>query len=218
MNVIKHTKYIWEVEDFISHAEIDNFLGMFEFYNPDLLAGFRDKLNRNNDTYVCTEHPELDNTAWEWINKANQFYVTENKWIFHKWEKDKLFMDKGKDWGCEWDGQNVVRMYNENDSYEWHCDQLSTSIAEFSYILYLNDDFEGGKTRFLHDKLTVTPKKGNLLCFPVDHYHIHKGTQVTSGTKKILWNCVLRTELKIKSDETYIKLSRIPRSSKRHIW
>lgn len=218
MSIIKHTKYIWEVEDFVSHSEIDNFLGMFEFYNPDLKVNFRDKIDRNNDTYVCTEHPELDSTAWEWINKANQFYVKENEWIFYKWRKDKLFRDESTDTGCDWNGQNVVRMYNETDSYEWHSDQSSANIAEFSYILYLNDDFEGGKTRFLHDKLTVNPKKGTLLCFPVDHWHIHKGTRVTSGTKKILWNCVFRKELKMTRDESYIKANNVPRSSKRYIW
>ena len=216
MNVIKHTKYIWELEDFVPSSEIDNFLGMFEFYDPDLMEEFRDKKDRDNDTYVCNDHPELDSTAWEWINKANQYYVQENEWIFYKWLTDKLFL-KGYENETVWSGQNVVRIYNESDSYDWHGDQSRENIAEFSYILYLNDDFEGGKTRFLNDKLTVSPKKGTMLCFPVDHYHIHKGTQVTSGTKKILWNCVFRSELKVTVNQSY-EITTAPRSSKRCIW
>ena len=218
MNVIEHTKYIWEIEDFVPHSEIDNFLGMFEFYNPTLKDEFRHKKDRDNDTYVCTNYPELDATAWQWINRANEYYVKNNQWIFYKWLTDRLFVADKDDSGVMWRGQNVIRMYNENDSYDWHSDHSSANISEFSYILYLNDDFEGGKTRFLNDKLTVTPKKGNMLCFPVDHYHVHKGTRVTSGNKKILWNCLFRNELKMILDQPYLIAQNVPRSSKRFIW
>ena len=41
MNIVKHTKYIWELEDFIPVEEIDYFLDMFDFYNPILQEEFR---------------------------------------------------------------------------------------------------------------------------------------------------------------------------------
>ena len=40
MNVTKHTKYVWELENFIPDKEIDYFLGMFDFYNPNLQEDF----------------------------------------------------------------------------------------------------------------------------------------------------------------------------------
>lgn len=216
MNVIKHTKYVWELEDFISHKEIDYFLGMFEFYNPNVKESFRNK-DRENDTYIATDHPEMDELGWKWINAANRYYVTNNQFTYYNWDKKPLFSTVGND-TTMWRGQNVIRMYNENDSYEWHGDHSPQNHPEFSYIVYLNDDFDGGDTRFMNDKLSVTPKKGTVLCFPVDHYHIHKGVKVTGGIKKILWNCVYRHEIQMVARQPYLTAVNAPRSSKRCIW
>jgi len=212
MNVVQHTKYIWQLEDFIPHNEIDYFLGMFDFHNPGTLAGFRNKL-RNNDTYLINEYQEMDEMGWKWVNAANSYYIKENSWIYHSMLSDKKEFDTMK-----WKGQNVIRMYNESDSYDWHCDQSPRNIAEFSYIIYLSDEFDGGETRFMHDKITVSPKKGTVLCFPVDHYHIHKGVKVSNGIKKILWNCVYRHEITVIDDNRYLRVTNTPRSSKRTIW
>ena len=215
MNVIKHTKYIWELEDFIPTEEIDYFLDMFAFYNPVLQTEFRSK-ERNNDTYEATDHPDLDNLAWKWINTANKYYVSNNDFIYYQWNKEPFFLSDPKT-GVAWRGKNIIRMYNDDDSYNWHSDHSQSDHAEFSYIIYLNDDFDGGETRFMNDKLTVSPKKGTVLCFPVDHYHIHKGMKVT-GYKKILWNCVYRHEIQVVASQPYLTATNAPRTSKRCIW
>lgn len=216
MNVVKHTKYIWELEDFISEGEIEYLLGMFNFYNPTIVESFRNK-DRENDTYIITDYPDVDAMAWKWVNAANEYYVKENQFIFYNWEKDPLFAPSDSN-TIVWRGQNIIRMYNESDSYEWHGDQSPSNHAEFSYIIYLNDDFDGGDTRFMNDKLTITPKKGTVLCFPVDHYHIHKGVKVSGGNKKILWNCVYRHEIEMVAKQSYLTAINAPRSSKRTIW
>ena len=216
MNVVKHTKYIWELEDFISEGEIEYFLGMFNFYNPSVIETFRSR-GRNNDTYVINDHPDLDSIGWKWINNANEYYIRENPLIFYEWDKHHLLSSSNSKTQV-WKGKNIIRMYNESDSYEWHGDQSPVNHAEFSYIIYLNDDFDGGQTRFLNDKLTVTPKKGTVLCFPVDHYHIHKGVKVSGGHKKILWNCVYRHEITTVGRAPYLTTINVPRSSKRCIW
>jgi hypothetical protein len=143
--------------------------------------------------------------------------VKENQFIFYNWEKDPM-LASGNSKTQVWKGKNIIRMYNESDSYEWHGDQSPNDHAEFSYIIYLNDDFDGGETRFMNDKLTVTPKKGTVLCFPVDHYHIHKGVKVSGGHKKILWNCVYRHEIEMIAKQSYLTAINAPRSSKRTIW
>ncbi len=70
MNVVKHTKYIWELEDFIPHNEIDYLLDMFDFHNPKLHADFRTK-KRNNDTYIISDYPDLDAMAWKLENQVD---------------------------------------------------------------------------------------------------------------------------------------------------
>jgi len=217
MNVVKHTKYVWELVDFIPHNEIDYLLGMFDFHNPEVKDNFRNK-NRANDTYVITDYTDIDQQAWDWVNNANRYYIKNNKWIYLNWEKTQLVEPSRDDDGTQWKGMNIVRMYNDNDSYAWHADHSPQNHAEFSYIIYLNDDFDGGETVFMNDELTVTPKKGTVLCFPVDHYHIHKGVKVTNGTKKIIWNCVFRNEIQVVAQQPYLTAVNVPRTSKACIW
>lgn len=212
MNVTKHTKYIWQIDNFLPDDEIDYFLNAVGFYNPTVKSDFRND-SRQNDTYDLTDVAELDGIAWNWVRQANQYYVSNNKFLFYNWEKDALFSDN-----TVWRGQNILRQYNDTDSYDWHADQSPANHAEFSYIIYLNDDFDGGETRFMNPRVSVKPTKGSVLCFPVDHYHIHKGVKVTNGTKKILWNCVYRNEIKVVAEQPYLTAINAPRSSTRCIW
>jgi len=207
MNVIKHTKYIWELENFIPEDEIDYFLGAFEFHNPVLDESFRNDVRRN-DTYNIGAYPEIDEIAWRWINSARSYYTNNNDWMYYGWPNGMIDT-------YEWSGKNVVRIYNKNDTYNWHTDHSPENVAEISLIAYLNDDFTGGRTLFLNDKLAVEPKKGTVLCFPVDHFHVHKGTKLMSGTKKIIWNCLYRQKISNASDGRPWTVA--PRS-KRCIW
>jgi len=74
------------------------------------------------------------------------------------------------------------------ESYStWHCEtsakmQLDRALV---YILYLNDDYEGGETQFLYQKKNITPETGKLVLFPPYFTHIHRGNMLTEGTKYI---------------------------------
>lgn len=61
----------------------------------------------------------------------------------------------------------------------------------FTYIFYLNDGFEGGRTQFRVGSgeegcYSVTPEKGKLLCFPANFLFWHQGEPVTKGTKYLM--------------------------------
>lgn len=59
----------------------------------------------------------------------------------------------------------------------------------YSFLIYLNEDFQGGETTFLVEPETsITPETGMALFF--QHPILHEGSVVTSGTKY-----VLRTDL-----------------------
>ena len=83
----------------------------------------------------------------------------------------------------------------------WVPEEDRSSI--FTVVIYLNDDYEGGKTNFykepleskLHGKrgnfvdekdllATINPKKGKALIFTHDSYH--EGAKVLKGTKYII--------------------------------
>jgi prolyl 4-hydroxylase len=55
--------------------------------------------------------------------------------------------------------------------------------SKLTLLLYLNDGFEGGETKF-DDGISVGPKAGMALLF--DHRLLHEGAPLKSGTKYVM--------------------------------
>ncbi len=53
-----------------------------------------------------------------------------------------------------------------------------------TFMVYLNDDFDGGATAFHHYRTSVTPKTGMALLF--QHRLLHEGCVIESGVKYVL--------------------------------
>ena len=64
--------------------------------------------------------------------------------------------------------------------------------SRLSFLIYLNDDFTGGETKF--DDATILPKQGTALLFI--HEQKHESLPILSGTKY-----VLRTDIFYSADE-----------------
>lgn len=85
------------------------------------------------------------------------------------------------------EGIQVLR-YQPGQTYGFHHDQADYPdqkeyFRQWSVVLYLNDDFEGGGTDFIHTY--YKPKAGQALIFPSDWMFSHAGTEVVSGTKYV---------------------------------
>jgi hypothetical protein len=85
----------------------------------------------------------------------------------------------------------LVQGYYADDfeSYSaWHCEaaDLDTSDRMFVYMLYLNDNFEGGTTDFMFQKHQEKPEQGKLVIWPAGYTHVHRGGMLLSGEKIIL--------------------------------
>ena len=65
--------------------------------------------------------------------------------------------------------------------------------SQLTLMVYLNDGFGGGATRFVDDGCAVTPFPGRALLF--QHMQLHEGAVVTFGVKY-----VLRTDVMYRSD------------------
>lgn len=76
--------------------------------------------------------------------------------------------------------------YQPGQQFRKHRDQSfirnSREASYYTFMIYLNDDFRGGQTRF--NDLVVAPKKGSALVFY--HYLEHEGSEVTEGIKYVL--------------------------------
>jgi len=189
--MIKHTKFIYEYENFVSAETCDKIVSLIESVDisPDQM--FKRSKTRNNTSVNLTKLSNLNSSIFEAediihniFSQCNINYISDN--IFASFVTNK-FMKINK-----LTTNYVYRSYDKNESYDWHIDYDEINHNLFSYILYLNDDFKGGNTFFLNDKLKVIPKKGSMLCFPCDFYSIHKSSKIYSGKKKIIWSCVYK--------------------------
>jgi prolyl 4-hydroxylase len=74
----------------------------------------------------------------------------------------------------------------------------------FTFMVYLNDDFEGGETKFYDQRhrlhLSVKPEKGKALIFW--HNQVHEGAPVEKGRKYV-----------VRTDVMYRKMKGMPRLS-----
>ena len=69
----------------------------------------------------------------------------------------------------------------------WHDEHSGLPHCNRSlvWMVYLNDDYEGGETEFLYYKRRVQPSKGTLLIWPAGMTHAHRGGLVLKGTKYV---------------------------------
>lgn len=96
----------------------------------------------------------------------------------------------------------VVLNYKPGERYHPHCDGFHPDLPEQAaeidlrgqrirtILVYLNEDYTGGKTRFLHTNTTFRGKKGQALVFEnvneegaVDERSVHEGMPVNNGEK-----------------------------------
>jgi hypothetical protein len=91
------------------------------------------------------------------------------------------------------------RLSEDGKSYD--CDEKGSTKSYLTFLMYLNDDFEGGQTRFYNvsstgDGMTargVVPKRGCVMVFPQGNTAslLHEGSAVTRGTKYVVRTDVL---------------------------
>ena len=196
MKLTKHSDFIYQYDDFIPEEECDELVRSVEssyFYTNNPQTKQRIRNNKSiNLSFVAANYKDAphsnesivkaDLMSHNMVMKAHQQFTNDNKLL-------KAYMP---DYYHKLGGEYWYRYYDEKDYYDWHFDGSERTEHVHSYIVYLNDDFEGGDTLFLTQKKRVKPKKGSVLCFTCDFYSIHKGARVTKGNKKILWTCTKR--------------------------
>lgn len=78
--------------------------------------------------------------------------------------------------------------YARHEAFRWHRDgRFIRNVREASaltFMIYLNEGFEGGDTEFDFPRHTVQPATGMALVF--EHQLYHQGAAVTRGTKYVL--------------------------------
>jgi len=181
MKHIKHTDKIWSIENFLSEKECEDLILFsemrgFKEAEVSLRAGAKMiKGIRNNDRLLF-EKP-LASEIWEKLKQYCPETIENSKAIglnerfrFYRYEKGQRFK------------RHIDGRYRRNKTEE----------SRITFMVYLNQDFEGGKTKF--DEVTIVPKTGSALCFI--HEQKHESIPIQAGVKY-----ALRTDVMYKKIE-----------------
>ena len=193
--IIKHTPFVWQYLNVASDDEVKYITeGCKEYMlHDDAIPSREQTFSVRNTSFNLTElvrmHPNLKSRAglYEVDQKIHKLYCDIQN---HYTAKNALFRYTLN--GARVTGFRTnyhYRHYAFNEEYKWHCDFHYNKRFILSGLLYLNDDFDGGGTRFLMDRLTVEPIKGSLLMFPCGPYFIHRSVPIKNGEKNIIWTC-----------------------------
>lgn len=127
---------------------------------------------------------------------AKQMFQPSQIFVPEYWDKARVF------------GLNElfrVYKYEPTQRFKMHRDGV-VNISEqvqsaFTWMIYLNDDFQGGYTAF-EDGLLIQPKQGMLLVFP--HNLKHESQIVAVGEKYVLRNDVFYKQNESSDDDITI--------------
>ena len=132
--------------------------------------------------------------------RNNDRYMFKDEQLAHSlWERSLPFLVKQAGVYKTIGLNELMRVYkySKGQRFKMHRDgsyeRNHKECSFYSFLIYLNDDFEGGNTIFKTGEV-IKPKKGTALVF----YHsiLHEGKEILNGTKY-----VLRTDVMYKMNE-----------------
>lgn len=164
---------IFLIEDFLTEAECNDYIALSHekvFEEAKINVGGRQLMSkgiRNNDRLMIFDN----NLAEDLFKKAAEFLPQDHE-DFSLLNFNEMFR---------------VYKYSVGQQFKMHRDgsyiRNEKEKSFYTFLIYLNDDFEGGETEF-ENLFTVAPKKGTALIF----YHPlrHEGKTLISGLKYVL--------------------------------
>jgi predicted 2-oxoglutarate/Fe(II)-dependent dioxygenase YbiX len=72
----------------------------------------------------------------------------------------------------------------DSENMDWESRSWSKVIdRDISFLIYLNDDFEGGELSFYKFNYQIRPRAGAVVLFPSDHRYLHQAEKVIKGVR-----------------------------------
>lgn len=168
---------------------IETYPGMFPDELCDqLIAGFENKKEFWSDQKLATRVDNgLNINEFQSLSKASNESKALLKKCYTLYNHAFSISINFEDVICE-----VFKLQKSTDGggfYHWHHEQGRDyrTISRFAvWMVYLNDDFEGGHTDFMYQNKSIKPKKGTVVIWPAAYTHVHRGNTDLVGTKYIL--------------------------------
>lgn len=173
MNNIKPTSDIFVIPNFLTDEECDALIQKSE------AIGYEEAMiNRGGEQVMMKSVRDNERVLFTDLVYAYQLWQRVKPWVIPViGNSDAIGLNE------------LFRFYkyNPGQRFRMHRDgSYVRSDREFSYytfMIYLNDDYEGGRTNFQSGEY-VTPKKGSALIF--EHSLLHDGAALKEGVKYVL--------------------------------
>ena len=177
MEVNSLSETIWTIDNFISKEECRHLIEISESIGyqeaeVSLPGGAQMMKGLRNNYRLIYEDADLAYKYWQVLKDCcspsldgSVAVGLNEQFRFYKYESEQRFK------------RHIDGRFKRNESEE----------SRITFMIYLNDGFEGGETTF--DSIDVEPKAGKALCFI--HEQKHEGRPVTNGVKYVLRSDVM---------------------------
>ncbi len=173
--IITHEEKIFSLDGFWDKEVCDTIIAQTietNFFPSTEMLATQETLDQNldsrNNFVVFLDSQELADLIYHQLKPVLD--LTNDESYAHKGIHNNLRVYKylpGQEFKRHRDGATIIS---------------DTEKSIYSLLIYLNDDFLGGKTTF--DNCEIKPVQGRVTFFP--HSLLHSGEMVTQGTKFIL--------------------------------
>ena len=80
-----------------------------------------------------------------------------------------------------------IYKYFEGQSMGSHVDyNEDNNYLEYTIVIYLNDDYEGGELYFSEFDIKLKPKAGSIVMYPSSFPYLHESLKITKGRKSLI--------------------------------
>lgn len=175
---------VFTIENFLGPDECARYIALGDDigYAPsevNFATGSRRAEDIRNNDRVIFDNPALAQSLFE---RARPFLPAEiDGWALHSFNERLRYY-----------------RYGPSQYFKWHKDgifaQSDTVASRLTFMIYLNDGFEGGDTEFKTG--VVKPQAGMVLVFP--HRTTHQGASILAGTKYVLRTDVMYEQMEAK--------------------
>lgn len=182
-------KSITIVNNFVSNAECNSFIRYAEKQNREWLTVVdSEKSTANKRVFKrhesrVTQHVDISKkraVANAWFQKACEEHLVKlSNGVKAQWFEEAQLLRYGPG--------GKYGMHADSDAFCQETKQFYRFIdRDFSMLIYLNDDYEGGGLNFNGLNYSYQPKKGDLVIFPSNHVFSHESVPINKGTKYAL--------------------------------
>ena len=174
LQVDDNEQYIIELAEVLSHSQCAALIEKIEALKPSIAT-----VNTVGGTKVKPDVRNNERVMFDDVDLAEKLYSEAKEHLPEDFAGRKIV-------GCN----ERFRCYRYKPGMRFapHSDgpfvRNDSEMSFYTYLVYLNEDFEGGETTFFtNPEVVIEPVKGDALLF--QHPLVHEGSIVTSGVKYV---------------------------------